>query len=280
MEGRNMSRRSNLLWKSSLAVVGAAGAAVLGGRDVAHAQNQNLRVVVGLASGNAQIVPWFDDEYDAWSPNCKPAGGVGWWHCDDGAGIPAVDLLKGNFTVNESTTGCPTDQSVDIGGGVLRCGTPVWFQAVNQSPWAPLVAKVFDHGTSCSGVSVRIYKPEDQNNAIARFEFVHMSEGQIGQTFLITSGWTVFELGRVKHPDCISTGAHLHQSGGPEGSVLSKNSNLMSGCTLGQYCSISNTSDSTNKWTHNIFWQTTPPPTPTPTPPPGGGGGGGCKGIC
>ncbi len=185
---------------------------------------------------------------------------------------PALDLLKGDGSVSEAFGGCLPPQSV---GNV--CGTKVLFQAYNLSPSAPLVAEIHSHGTACSGVSVWMFTPEDRTNFFARFEFVHMDESMVGQTFIIQGGFTAFEMGRVKFPDCNATGAHLHESGGPEGSIVAKNSALTAPCSLGGYCSISPTGDYTNNWMHDLSWQTFPTatPAPPPTPVPGGGGGGG-----
>lgn len=238
-------------------LIGAAVLALIVGSTLvsrASAGDHHLRVLVGLATINAKATWWTHDQYGEYnSASCvppTPAPG-GWWHCDDGVGRPALDLNKGDGTVSESFGGCEVEQSV----GEL-CGTSVFFQAYNLEPSAPLVAKVQDHFSSngCNGVSVELYTPEDLLNFIARFEFVHIDEGAVGQTFGIGSGFTIFELGRVRSPDCNSTGPHLHQSGGPEGGALAKNSALTARCVDEDPCQINPTGNYTGNWMHDVFW--------------------------
>ncbi|MHB8684840.1 MAG: hypothetical protein ACYC9X_11025 [Dehalococcoidia bacterium] len=270
--------------KTAVKATIAAGiaAAMGGGAGTAVAEDHHLRVIVGLATIDARAEWWTQAELQPYACNTPTYGD--WWHCDDGPGRPALDLLKGDGTVTDLTVvgPCPTDQSV-----WSVCGAPVYFQAHNMAPSAWLVAQTFAHPSTsgCSGVSVRIFRPEDQVNDIARFEFVHIDERQVNQRFLIGDNYTVFYLGRVRHPDCpVSTGPHLHQSGGPVGPVVSKNNLLTIPCESGTPCRISPTGDYTNKWMHDVFWQTFPTPTPSPTavptatntpippppPPPGG----------
>lgn len=222
----------------------------------ALATNYHLRIIVGLATIDAVASPWSAAEYDNYSPNCDP-GTWGWWHCDDGAGYPALDLNKGDGTSWETFGGCSVDQSVEISPGDYRCGTKVFFQGDNLSPSAPLNAVVFDHPSAngCSGVSVRLYDPNNPSVVLSRLEYVHMDEGAVNDSFSIGSGWTIYELGRVYFQDCaINSGAHLHQSAYPEGSVVTKNTSITTDCTAGNTCFISPTGDSTNKWMHDIFW--------------------------
>ena len=280
-------RRTRATWVKAAAAAGAGSAALAAGVGIAAAEDHHLRVIVGLATMDAQAVWWTQAELQPYACNTPTYGD--WWHCDDGTGRPALDLLKGDGTVTDlSVVGpCPLDQSVDPDGSgpaPAVCGAPVYFQAYNMAPTSGLVAQVRSHGTSCSGVSVQLFKPEDLTNFIARFEFVHMDERQVGRSFLVGPDWNIFYLGRAKHPDCISTGPHLHQSGGPVGPVVRKNNLLTIPCESGTPCRISPTGDHTNRWMHDVFWQTFPTPTPSPTavptatntpvppppPPPGG----------
>lgn len=252
---------------ASAALFGAAGAA-LGLQPVrVGAEDHVLHVIAGLATIDARATWWESAFYDNHGPSCKPPPPAlgGWWHCDDGEGRPALDLSRADGSVTDPGV-CPPEESVGA-----SCGAKVFFQAYNEAPSAPLVAKIADHATSCSGVSVRLYHPEDQVNWFARFEFVHMSEGAVDDTFLILDGWAIWELGRLKYPDC-GVPAHLHQSGGPEGTVLIKNESITESCVPEQYCYFGPTGDHTNNWMHEVYWTTPDPPTPTPAP--GGSGGG------
>lgn len=166
--------------------------------DSANATGGDIRVITGLATGEASITPH--------SGSC----GTDFWHCDEASH--------------------PSNTSLDLTNAVGATGNAtVNFNSYTYGGYAYAVTSNHVAGGSlCPGVDVNLWVPYPDSSVgtwIGSVDFVQITPGiTFGAGFYLASaGWTITYMGTVKDGNpgggCLWDGVHVHQSATPRSTI-------------------------------------------------------------
>jgi hypothetical protein len=115
------------------------------------------------------------------------------WHTGGGVHPYAIDL--------NSYSGAPPGQAVYY-QSLYRSGTVAGYADVITYP----------SSTGCTGYRFEIYNSINWTY-LGSLSLLHINKAPMSDSYLNTSGYTIGYAGTTKHPDCVSSGPHVHQEG-------------------------------------------------------------------